>query len=84
MSKVKSSAIDLDYRPESYFWAYDNNIKLASDIKGAERKELYERALEVGDIDLANSLISVPTCRRRSNFDHLCRLNFDQGSWAVL
>jgi hypothetical protein len=23
-------------------------------------------------------------CRRRSNFDHLCRLNFDQGSWAVL
>ena len=23
-------------------------------------------------------------CRRRLNFDHLCRLNFDQGSWAVL
>jgi hypothetical protein len=22
-------------------------------------------------------------CRRRSNIDHLCRLNFDQGSWAV-
>ena len=64
MSKVKSSAIDLDYRPESYFWAYDNNIKLASDIKGAERKELYERALEVGDIDLANSLISVPTLNK--------------------
>ena len=24
-----------------------------------------------------------PVCRRRSNIDHLCRLNFDQGSWAV-
>ncbi len=23
-------------------------------------------------------------CRRRSNFDHLCRLNFDQGSWAAV
>jgi hypothetical protein len=53
-------AIDLAYRPKSYFWAYDNNIKLASDIKGAERKAMYERALRSGDIELANSIISAP------------------------
>jgi hypothetical protein len=34
MSQLHPLAIDLAYRPESYFWAYDNNIKLASDIKG--------------------------------------------------
>ena len=28
--------------------------------------------------------ISALTCRRRPNFDHLCRLNFDQGTEAVL
>ena len=33
MSQLRPLAIDLAYRPESYFWAYDNNIKLASDIK---------------------------------------------------
>jgi hypothetical protein len=53
-------AIDLAYRPESYFWAYDNNIKLASDIKGAERKAMYERAIQSGDTELANAIISVP------------------------
>jgi hypothetical protein len=60
MSQLRSLAIDLAYRPESYFWAYDTNIKLASDIKGAERKAMYERALRSGDIELANSIISVP------------------------
>ena len=60
MSQLRPLAIDLAYRPESYFWAYDNNIKLASDIKGAERKAMYERALKSGHIELANSIISVP------------------------
>lgn len=60
MSQLRSLAIDLAYRPESYFWAYDNNIKLASDIKGAERKAMYERALKSGDIHLANAIISEP------------------------
>ena len=60
MSKLNPLAIDLAYRPESYFWAYDNNIKLASDIKGAERKAMYERAIQSGDIELANAIISVP------------------------
>ena len=60
MSQLRTLAIDLAYRPESYFWAYDNNIKLASDIKGAERKAMYERAIKSGDIELANAIISVP------------------------
>ena len=55
-----TNAIDLAYRPESYFWAKDSNIKLSSDIKGAERKALYERAIRSGDIALANSLITNP------------------------
>jgi hypothetical protein len=60
MSQLRPLAIDLAYRPESYFWAYDNNIKLASDIKGAERKAMYERAIQSGDTELATAIISVP------------------------
>lgn len=60
MSKLNLLAIDLAYRPESYFWAYDNNIKLASDIKGAERKAMYERAIEAGDTELASAIIETP------------------------
>ena len=60
MSQLRPLAIDLAYRPESYFWAYDNNIKLASDIKGAERKAMYERAIQSGDTELAIAIISVP------------------------
>ena len=60
MSKLNPLAIDLAYRPESYFWAYDNQIKLASDIRGAERKAMYERAIEAGDTDLANAIIETP------------------------
>ncbi len=60
MSNLQPLAIDLAYRPESYFWTYDNHIKLASDIRGAERKAMYERALESGDIELANAIIETP------------------------
>lgn len=60
MSKLNLLAIDLAYRPESYFWAYDNHIKLASDIRGAERKAMYERAIQAGDAELANAIISTP------------------------
>ena len=60
MSKLKLSAIDLAFRPESYFWAYDKHIKLASDIRGAERKAMYERAIQAGDAELANAIISTP------------------------
>jgi hypothetical protein len=41
--------IDGSYSPTDYFWAYDRGIRLASNIKGAERKALYERLLKEGD-----------------------------------
>lgn len=40
--------IDLKYRPSTYFWASDRGISLISDIKGAERRKLYQAALERG------------------------------------
>ena len=46
MSQLRPLAIDLAYRPESYFWAYDNNIKLASDIKCAEKREAYMNCIQ--------------------------------------
>jgi len=60
MPTTRSSAIDLAYRPESYFWARDNNITLASDIKGAERKALYEKLVNANETDLASTLIQEP------------------------
>lgn len=46
------SDIDLKYRPNSYFWAKQHGIALTSDIKGAERRKLFERALAAGVDDL--------------------------------
>jgi len=43
------SGIDLDYRPKTYFWAHDLKLKLPSDIAGAERRRLYEAAVEAGE-----------------------------------
>jgi hypothetical protein len=60
MPTQSTTAIDLAYRPETYFWALDSTIKLSSDIKGAERKALYERAVQSGNTALANALISEP------------------------
>ena len=40
--------IDLQYRPRSYFWAEELGVQLSSDIKGAERKALYESLLAEG------------------------------------
>jgi hypothetical protein len=45
---IHTTGIDLDYRPVSYFWAAERGITLLSDIKGAERRKLYARALEAG------------------------------------
>lgn len=44
--------IDLKYRPQSYFWAAEHHISLTSNIKGAERRKLYEMALAEGQTDL--------------------------------
>ncbi len=46
---IHTERIDLDCRPNSYFWASEKGIGLLSDIKGAERRRLYVRALEEGN-----------------------------------
>lgn len=47
--------IDLKYRPNSYFWAIEHGIPLVSDIKGAERRKLYEKALQAEVPELIDS-----------------------------
>jgi hypothetical protein len=46
-----TEGIDLKYRPHSYFWAREHGIPLVSDIKGAERRRFYKRALDSGEYD---------------------------------
>jgi len=53
--------IDGSYRPTNYFWAYDRGIRLASNIKGAERKALYERLLREGDSGASDELLTQST-----------------------
>lgn len=48
---IHTQGIKLDYRPVSYFWAAEKGITLISDIKGAERRRLYAKALEAGEED---------------------------------
>lgn len=43
------NSIDWQYRPNSYFWAKQYGIGLTSDIKGVERRRLYEESLEDGE-----------------------------------
>ena len=50
--------IDGSYKPTNYFWAYDRGIRLASNIKGAERKALYERLLKEGDSGACDELLT--------------------------
>lgn len=50
--------IDGSYRPTNYFWAYDRGIRLASNIKGAERKAMYERLLKEGDSGACDELLT--------------------------
>lgn len=50
--------IDESYKPTNYFWAYDRGIRLASNIKGAERKALYERLLKEGDSGAFDELLT--------------------------
>lgn len=63
--------IDESYRPADYFWAYDRGIRLASNIKGAERKALYERLLKEGDPGACDEIFMQPSLtidqRRRAN-----------------
>lgn len=50
--------IDLKFRPHSYFWAKAHGIALVSDIKGAERRKLYEGALASDLTDLLSPELS--------------------------
>ena len=43
-----SHSIDLKFRPRSYFWANDLGVRLSSQIKGAERKAMYEASVANG------------------------------------
>lgn len=45
---IHTDGIDLKYRPTTYFWAQERGIALLSDIKGAERRRIYAKALEDG------------------------------------
>jgi len=56
-----SKKIDWSYRPTNYFWAFDRSIRLASDIKGAERKALYERLLREGETNAVHELLYQPS-----------------------
>jgi hypothetical protein len=55
-----SNKIDLQYRPRSYFWAEELGVQLSSDIKGAERKALYESLLAEGRADEIDALLIKP------------------------
>ena len=52
--------IDLKYRPHSYFWANDIGVQLPSDIKGAERKALFETLVAQGRGDEVDELLAKP------------------------
>lgn len=54
------SSIDLKYRPNSYFWAQNMGVTLSSQIKGAERKALYEALVAQGQAEAANELLLTP------------------------
>ncbi len=52
--------IDLKYRPHGYFWAQNMGVTLSSQIKGAERKALYEAFVAQGQAEEANELLLTP------------------------
>jgi Txe/YoeB family toxin of Txe-Axe toxin-antitoxin module len=53
--------IDLNYRPNSYFWAYKIGVHLSSQIKGSRRKTLYEASVDEDEINAINDFLSKPT-----------------------
>ena len=58
-------AIDGSYRPSGYFWAKEQRIFLASDIKGAQRRKYYERLLERGDQEALDDFVLKSTLTDR-------------------
>ena len=58
MRSAYTQGIDLSFRPAGYFWAREHGITLTSDIKGEERRRLYEQALLDGDEDIHDAISS--------------------------
>lgn len=71
MSNSSSHAIDLAYRPRSYFWADDLHLGLSSSIKGAPRKKLYERSVAAGEELDARLSKPVLTAEERTGWGRL-------------
>jgi len=55
--------IDLQYRPRGYFWAEELGVQLPSDIKGAERKALFETLVAQGRGDEVEELLAKPVLK---------------------
>ena len=54
-------SIDLKYEPKSYFWAKDLGIQISSDIKGAVRKDLSEKLIDVDIHKKFEEFLNKPT-----------------------
>jgi len=50
--------IDLDFRPETYFWPLNLQTHLLSHIKGAKRREIVKAAIANNEIDSVLELIN--------------------------
>jgi len=66
-------AIDLDFRPRSYFWPLSAETHLLSTIKGAERRAMVETILNAGDLAALNEFITKSSLNQdeRSAFGRL-------------
>ena len=51
-------AIDLDFRPRSYFWPISAETHLLSTIKGAERRAMVEGILKAGDVEALSAFVT--------------------------
>ena len=53
--------IDLNYRPQSYFWADQMGIQLLSEIKGSQRRALYDASVADGRVSDFDELLAKST-----------------------
>lgn len=62
--------IDLKYKPKTYFWAKDLDIQLSSEIKGAARKELTEKLIDIDKNKEVEEFLNKPKLsdEERKNF----------------
>ena len=49
---MRSKAIDLDFRPKSYFWPLGLEAHLLSRVKGAERRAALKELIDAGRVDV--------------------------------